>query len=157
MVIQLSDPEFLAMMKTVHDDPFCNISRGILADFIEEHRPIGIAAAESLRQGRIPLLSFEIGCAKSLACCNFAPATWDKKFSYSIAERATSKGDLTPKQYLWMWILLRRYRKSVLDPEVRKEAEARYDRCIELMDIQHLKSIHRRTDKKTDMNPNLFD
>ena len=152
-----SDPTFKALLEAVRDDPFSKTNRLILADFVEEHRPIGMAAVVSLREGRIPLLSFEIQCAKALGCCNFAPATWDKRFAYSIADRATSKYDLSPKQYLWMWVLLRRYRKSVKDDEIKKAAGERYNRCVELLDIKHLKPINRRTHKQTEMQATLLD
>lgn len=127
----------------MQDNPFDANRRGILADMIEENDQIWQAAA--LRAGRIPLTGFDSVAAYQLGNCRFAPATFDKRFARDIASAvAQDQPSLTPRQWLWMWVLLHRYRKSVGNANVKERAKRRYNRCIELLDVKHLKPIERR-------------
>lgn len=127
----------------MQDNPFSSECRNILADMIEENDQIW--QAKALRAGRIPLTEFDQTAAYQLGGCNFAPATFDKRFARDISGRAAqAEPCLTPRQWLWMWVLLHRYRKSVLHANVKARAKERYSRCIELLDLKHLKPIDRR-------------
>lgn len=127
----------------VQDDPFNADSRNVLADMLEEQDQIWQAAA--LRAGRIPLTGFDGVAAYQLGNCNFAPATFDKRFACDIASAAAKdQPSLTPRQWLCMWVLLHRYRKSVGNANVKARAAERYSRCVELLGVKHLKPIERR-------------
>lgn len=139
----LSSDLITAAIAHMQDNPFDTERRCVLADMLEENDMIW--AAKALRDGLVPLTGFDESAAYQLGHCRFAPATFDKRFASDIFNRAAKKEPcLTPRQWLWMWVLLHRYRKSVLSARVRKMAEARYNRCIELLDVKNLKPIERR-------------
>lgn len=128
---------------SMQDNPFDADCRGVLADMIEENGKIWEPAA--LRAGRIPLTGFDQAAAYELGNCRFMPAAFDKRFARDISNHAArDKPSLTPRQWLWMWVLLHRYRKSVRNARVKAEAANRYNRCVELLDVKHLKPINRR-------------
>lgn len=127
----------------MQDNPFDADCRSILADMLEENDRIW--QANALRAGRIPLTGFDEIAARELGNCRFAPATFDKRFARDIFSRAAqTEPSLTPRQWLWMWVLLHRYRKSVQNDRVKAAAKERYNRCIELLDVKHLKPTERR-------------
>ncbi len=127
----------------MQDNPFDADCRGVLADMLEENGRIWEPAA--LRAGRVPLTGFDQVAAWELGNCRFAPATFDKRFANDISSRSVQdEPSLTPRQWLWMWVLLHRYRKSVKHSGVRTIAAERYNRCVELLDVKHLKPIERR-------------
>lgn len=137
------EPLIAVAISRMHDNPFDADCRGVLADMLEENGRIWEPAA--LRAGRVPLTGFDQAAACALGNCRFAPATFDKQFAITI-EWLASKDEpsLTPRQWLWMWVLLHRYRKSVRNDRVKTTAAERYNRCIELLDVKHLKPIERR-------------
>ena len=153
----LADPNYVALSASVRENPFSMTERGIMADWCDEHDLS--RHAELLRGGSIPLTIFEELAVSVLGGCNFAPATWDKKFAQSLVAKMNEQRErkdvayLTVKQWLWLWIMLRRYRRSVSHDKVKAEAEARYNRCLELLDLKHLKPIERRRRKATDDRP----
>ena len=77
--------------------------------------------------------------------------------------RATGKldkpPDLTPRMWLWTWVELHRYRRSVKDARIRELAAARHDHCVKLLDIGWLKSkrLTKRNKTLRDMRTTLFD
>ena len=163
------DPTFQALYAAFHEAPFSRSCAGVLADWCEENGgDLGQTWAGILREKRVPLTTFETLAAEALGRCSFAPRTFDKRFGRSIADSVIDASvvrrwvpSLTVKQYLWMWILLRRYRRTVPKGEIVKEATRRYDKCIELLGIEHLKPLNRRLTVKNKamryMQPTIFD
>lgn len=128
---------------SMQDNPFDADRRGILADILEENDRIWEAVA--LRAGRVPLTEFDKIAAVQLGNCRFCPGTFDKRFAQRIFNSADDEqSSLTPRSYLWMWVLLHRYRKSVKNARVKIMAENRYNLYIELLGVKHLKPIIRR-------------
>jgi len=152
----IRDENTAAFFAQLHEDPFDPTTRAVFADYLEERGDT--ERAEQLRKGLIPLTGFDDMAVECLTSCNFAPATWDKRFASDLGARALEKPPaFTPKQYLWMWVLLRRYRKSVRVKRVRDEAERRYNRYVELLDLKHLKpAMIKRKPKMCDVTT-LFD
>ena len=140
----MTDDELIGIaIARMHDDPFNADCRNILADMVEEQGQIW--QAKALRGGLIPLTGFDKTAAFQLGNCRFAPATFDKRFASDIHERAgRDEPCLTPRQWLCMWVLLHRYRKSVGNANVKARAAERYSRCVELLGVKHLKPIERR-------------
>lgn len=160
MTDKLRDENTAAFIASLQANPFDPMTRAVFADYLEEHGngESDLERAELLRKGLIPLTGFDYMAARFLAGCNFAPATWDKRFVLGLSERANERPiALTPKQYLWMWVLLWRYRKSVRVERVRAEAEKRYNAYIELLGLQHLKPADRRRKPKMNDATTLFD
>lgn len=111
-----------ALLAVLHDDPLDQSTRLVFADWCEENGHEW--AAKPLREGRIPLFPEDVKAVHSLKNCSYAPASWPKKFAHDLP----SEGSVTPRQYLFLWILLRKYRRSVHDESIRAEAEKRYQR-----------------------------
>lgn len=114
-------------LKILHDNPFDKTERLIFADWCDENGHEW--AAKPLRENRIPLFMPDCIAIVELKNCAFAPATWDKKFARNLEPVNMS---LTPRQYLWLWILLRKYRRSVRNQTIKEEAERRYKRYVAL-------------------------
>ena len=109
-------------LDALHANPLDTSHRLVMADWCDEN---GYEwAAGPLRKGRMPLFTLDTQAIVALKNCNYAPATWDKKFASQLEPVEWS---LTPRQYLWLWILLRKYRRSVRDAGIREEAEKRYE------------------------------
>lgn len=147
------------MIAKVHDNPFNETNRLVLADMLDEAgQP---ERADALRRGRIPLTEVDSVASVCLGNCWFAPATWDKRFAENIASAARQENlSLTPRQWLWMWLLLHRYRRSVKVERIKALAEERYPRVVELLDLKHVKVPERRLTKpvaKDWTTENLFD
>lgn len=141
---------------SLQDNPFQPVTRAVFADYLDEDGDM--ERAEQLRKGLIPLTEFDEVAVACLASCNFAPATWDKRFARDLASRAEAKPPaLTPKQYLWLWVLLRRYRKSVRVERIRDEAERRYNRYVELLDLAWVKPTMRKRKPRMNDQTTLFD
>lgn len=191
----MTNLDYQPLLDELHNNPFSKDVRLVLADILDESGDT--ERAEILRRGNIPLFAEDQAAAIALGNCNFAPATFDKKFARDIATRAKGyvecgtcygradgdvyrgrtngvpcpdcKGtgrsdriaDLTPKMWLWLWVILHRYRRSVKDKAIRKLAESRYNRSVELLDVKHLKPLNRRLTVKAkerrDMRTTLFD
>ncbi len=49
---------------------------------------------------------------EALGRCTFSPGTWDKKFARSLAGTAEDY-TLTPKQRMWLWQLVKKYRRQL--------------------------------------------
>ena len=151
--------DITAMLANVHDDPFNETNRIVLADMLDEAgHP---ERADALRRGRIPLTEVDLVASVCLGNCRFAPATFDKRFAGDIYSRARQKHpSLTPRQWLWMWVLLHRYRRSVNVERIKVLAAERYPRVVQLLDLNHLKLPDRRLTKpvaKDWTTANLFD
>ena len=134
----MTDSDIAAMLAKVHDDPFNETNRLVLADMLDEAgQP---ERAEALRRGRIPLTEVDSVASVCLGNCRFAPATFDKRFAGDIAAAARQENpSLTPKQWLWMWVLLHRYRRSVHVERIKVLAAERYPRAFELVAPKHLR------------------
>ena len=148
-----------AMFAKVHDNPFNETNRLVLADMLDEAgQP---EKADALRRGRIPLTEVDSVASVCLGNCRFAPATFDKRFAGDIYSRARKENpSFTPRQWLWMWLLLHRYRRSVNVERIKALAAERYPRVVELLDLKRLKLPERRLTKpvaKAWMMANLFD
>ena len=126
------------MLAKVHDNPFDETNRLVLADMLDEAgQP---ERADALRRGRIPLTKVDSVASVCLGNCRFAPATFDKRFARDIASLARQANpSLTPRQWLFMWLLLHRYRRSVNVERIKVLAEERYPRVVELLDLKHVK------------------
>ena len=153
------DADITAMLAKVHDDPFNETNRLVLADMLDEAgQP---ERAEALRRGRIPLTEVDSVASVCLGNCRFAPATFDKRFAGDIYSRARQENpSLTPRQWLWMWLLLHRYRRSVNVERIKVLAAERYPRVVELLDLNPVKLPERRLTKpvaKAWTTANLFD
>ena len=137
-----TESDITAMLAVVHDDPFNETNRIVLADMLDEDgQP---ERAEALRRGRIPLTEVDSVAAMCLGNCRFAPATFDKRFAGDIYSRARQENpSLTPRQWLFMWLLLHRYRRSVNVERIKVLAAERYPRVMELLDLKHLKPPER--------------
>ena len=162
-----ADPICRSMLQAFDEQPFSKMRRGVLADYLEEYGgELGAEKAAILRNGDVPMTDFARNAALALGGCSFAPATWDKRFArdiYSRVHAAVLGGkvpSLTTKQYLWMVILLWRYRRTA-DKCYVKWAEKHYNRAVELLDIAHLKPLDRHLSGKrkghTDTRTFLFD
>lgn len=152
----IRDENTSAFFKSLQDNPFDPMTRAVFADYLEERGDT--ERAEQLRKGLIPLTGFDEIAAACLCSCNFAPATWDKRFARDLGQRAAEKPPaFTPKQYLWLWVLLRRYRKSVRVERVRDEAERRYNHYVELLDLKHLKPAMVKRKPRMNDQTTLFD
>lgn len=148
-----------AMLAVVHNDPFDETNRLVLADMLDEAgQP---EKADALRRGRIPLTEVDSVASVCLGNCRFAPATFDKRFAGDIYSRARKENpSFTPRQWLWMWLLLHRYRRSVNVERIKALAAERYPRLVELLDLKHVKIPERRLTKPTAKvwtTNNLFD
>ena len=128
-----TESDITAMLAVVHDDPFNETNRIVLADMLDEDgQP---ERAEALRRGRIPLTEVDSVAAMCLGNCRFAPATFDKRFAGDIYSRARQEHpSLTPRQWLWMWVLLHRYRRSVNVERIKVLAEERHEKFRSLID-----------------------
>ena len=153
--------DITAMLAKVHDDPFNETNRLVLADMLDEAgQP---ERAEALRRGRIPLTEIDFLASACLGNCRFAPGTFDKRFAGSIVSVVRARDEnpsLTPRQWLWMWLLLHRYRRSVNVERIKVLAAERYPRVVQLLDLNHLKLPDRRLTKpvaKDWTTANLFD
>lgn len=137
-----------AMFAKVHDNPFNETNRLVLADMLDETgQP---EKADALRRGRIPLTEVDSVASVCLGNCRFAPATFDKRFAGDIYSRARKENpSFTPRQWLWMWLLLHRYRRSVNVERIKALAAERYPRLVELLDLKHVKIPERRLTKPT--------
>lgn len=153
-----TDPNMTAFIRALHDDPFDAATKLVFADWLEEHGDDPARAAQ-LRKGLVPLTGFDEVAVADLASCRFAPATWDKRFARSLYDLCTEERPhaVTPRQYCWLWVTLRRYRKSVRTARVKTEAEERYDRYVKLLDLAWLKPAQRQRQRKTDDRITLFD
>ena len=129
----MTDSDITAMLAVVHDDPFNETNRLILSDMLDEAgQP---ERADALRRGRIPLTEVDSVASVCLENCRFAPATWDKRFARDIASAARQEHpSLTPRQWLWMWVLLHRYRRSVNVERIKVLAEERHEKFRPLID-----------------------
>ena len=136
-----------AMLAVVHNDPFNETNRLVLADMLDEAgQP---ERADALRRGRIPLTETDSVASVCLGNCRFAPATFDKRFARDIASLARQANpSLTPRQWLFMWLLLHRYRRSVNVELIKVLAAERYPRVVELLDLKHVKVPERRLTKR---------
>ena len=137
-----------AMLAVVHNDPFDETNRLVLADMLDEAgQP---EKADALRRGRIPLTEVDSVASVCLGNCRFAPATFDKRFAGDIYSRARKENpSFTPRQWLWMWLLLHRYRRSVNVERIKALAAERYPRVVELLDLNRVKIPERRLTKPT--------
>ena len=150
-----------AFIQAIHADPFCAITRGVYADWLDEHGDDKRALI--LRAGNMPLTGLDEACAYELAHCRFGNESFDDRFSKAIVEEYTSRTPawLTVKQWLWMWVLTRRYRKTVRNAGVKALAEKRYKHFCEVLDLDWLKPHERRLTVKNKarryMLPTLFD
>lgn len=144
----MTDSDVTAMLAVVHDDPFNETNRLVLADMLDEAgQP---ERAEALRRGRIPLTEVDSVASVCLGNCRFAPATFDKRFAGDIYSRARQENpSLTPRQWLFMWLLLHRYRRSVNVERIKVLAAERYPRVVELLDLKRVKIPERRLTKPT--------
>lgn len=151
-----TDDNAKAFLQSLHDNPFNPVTRAVFADYLEQNSDM--ERAEQLRKGLIPLTEYDLMAVSYLANCNFAPATWDKRFARDLAARAESRPPaFTPKQYLWLWVLLRRYRKSVGSARVREDAERRYDRYVDMLDLGWIKPAMRKRKPRMNDQTTLFD
>jgi len=149
------DDNTIAFLQSLHENPFDPVTRMVFADYLEENGDM--PRAELLRKGLIPLIEFDLMAVANLAGCRFAPATWDKRFARDLDTRAKQEPPaFTPKQYLWLWVLLRRYRKSVRSTLVRDEAERRYDRYVEMLDLGWVKPAMRKRKPRMNDQTTLF-
>lgn len=112
-----------AMLAMLHANPLDSVHRLVFADWCDENGEEW--AAKPLREGRVPLQRLDCVAVEVLKSCRFAPATWDKRFARDLPNDAGRGASLTPRQYLWLWILLRKYRRSVTHDAIRAEAEKR--------------------------------
>lgn len=55
----------------------------------------------------------EYDICTALGNCRFAPATWDKRFAFSVSGKAERGGELTETQREWIYRLLYKYRKQL--------------------------------------------
>ena len=146
-----------AMLAVVHNDPFDETNRLVLADMLDEAgQP---ERADALRRWRIPLT--EVDSVASVCLGNCRTAMFDKRFAGDIAASARQEHpSLTPRQWLRMWFLLHRYRRSVNVERIKLLAAERYPRVVQLLDLNHVKVPERRLTKPTAKawtTENLFD
>lgn len=151
----------LPFLEVIGENPFAAAPKLIFADWLDEHGED--AKAERLRKGFIPLEGYDRIAVVALSMCRFAPATWDKRFARNMAERlAEEEKDrlfacVTPKEFCWVWVLCRRYRRTLRHDRAKEIAEARHNRYVELLDLSWLKPAKRIRTKKTDDRQFLFD
>jgi uncharacterized protein (TIGR02996 family) len=88
--------------------------QGIYADWLEEHGRK--SEADALRQrGRMLLGADDRKAATALLGCNFAPATFDKRFVRDVCTPVYygQADELTPAQRACLWRLVWRYRRQI--------------------------------------------
>ena len=147
-------------MAQIQDNPLDKTTAAVFADWMEENGG-DLRRVEQLRKGLIPLTREDEIAVQVLGYCNFAPATFDKKFTSDLCARREKMRKnrepvaVTPKQYIWLWVLLWRYRRSVKPERFIEEAERRYNRYARLLDLPRFKPIKVRP-KPSDEQP-LFE
>lgn len=153
----MTDPINVSFIKQLQDNPFSKVIRDIFADWLSEHGDMEREAI--LRAGNIPLTELDESAVRQLMYSRIPRSSFDKRFSRNVASKVDMDLTpwLTPKQYLWLWVMLHRYRRSVKDAGIRGEAERRYDDYIKLLDMAWLKPNKRRRTKKTSDLTTLFD
>lgn len=154
-----SNPNTRVFLEALAENPFDKMNRDVFADHLEECGDV--KRAMLLRNGFVVMTPFDLDAAKTLRKCNFAPATADKRFARELGEWVLGNDNcppnLSPRRYLWMWCLLRRYRRSVPTGSIKAEAEKRYEGYLKLLDLHRKKPQARQVTKKTDMRPSMFD
>ncbi len=126
------------VLDMLHDNPLDSTNRLVCADWCDENGHEWMAGP--LRAGRIPLCHQDLIAIEQLKLCNHLPATWDKRFARNLAPVDNS---LTARQYLFLWINLRKYRRSVSDVLIRKEAEKRHARYMALHEAGMVKPTYK--------------
>lgn len=120
----------------VRDNPFDELSKLMLSDWLEEQgdEPRYREDIAELRAGRIPLTT-EQDYDAITALMKATLSRFDKRF-ISDAHRLFSRCQgVTPRQFLWLWVLARRYRRQITLPTVLERAEQRYARYCHLLDL----------------------
>ena len=137
--------------------PFESVPKMILADFGEEHCPKEVAPGP-LRKNRFPIGQFVRHLIEALKYCNFAPATWDKKFAGSLPLDIPecAKG-LSPKQWCWLIVLLYRYRRSQKSTTAHEFVLKWYDRYCAELGIKHRTARMRKIDAAAMRDTPLLD
>ncbi len=142
----------------MHNDPFDKDCRCILADMLEDRGKIWEPAA--LRAGLVPLTEIDKLAADNLYGCRikYGPSKHFVSDIYAIAEK--DHPSLTPRQWLWMWVLLHRFRRQVKHLGIKAIAAERYNRHIKLLDLNHIKPTNRQltlVNYDASLNATMFD
>lgn len=81
--------------------------------------------ATLLRAGKMPLTGQEILAAAALTACDYAPATFEKRFARETLTRvAHSERCLSPRGWALMWKMVGRYRRQIISQGYRKAGAA---------------------------------
>jgi uncharacterized protein (TIGR02996 family) len=108
-----SQQERDALLAAVLHAPYDKTRLAVFADWLEEN---GDPHAEVLRRGRMPVDDADRMAAIVLQACNFAPATFEKRFVRNVCPGLSddSTQELSPSQRFNLWRLVWRYRKQIL-------------------------------------------
>ena len=113
-----------ALIDMIRENPFDKDTRLVAADWFEEHG--NLPFAEALRVGKIPLFALEVEAVAFLSGSNMTPGSWDERFVRDLTSL------VTPRQFIWIWLLVRRYRRQYPSGAVKAYSEANYKRFHEL-------------------------
>lgn len=149
----------------VIEDPYDQLPKDALSDWMEEQGE-DMEMVQAMRQGkdgdpgRVPVNDFDRGAIRELAQCRCrSHGSYDGRFARDIFQLVIqlNRRWLTAKQYMWVWVLLRRYRKQVKSSQHRAEAECRYQKYCRLLDLAWKPESFRHRTKKTTDQPTMFD
>jgi uncharacterized protein (TIGR02996 family) len=102
-----------AFIERLRENPLDRENRLVFADWLDENAQEGDGLKiDALRNGWIPLWPLDIDAATLLARCHFTPGSWDKKFANGFLSGPMTISS-TVRQFLWLWILTRRYRRQI--------------------------------------------
>lgn len=128
-----TDATRAAFIAALQENPMDQLHRLVYADWLEEHGDE--ERATLLREGKIPLTEVDESAVYQLGHCHFSPGIWDKRFVRSLEQAANVKvPHVTPRMYLFLYILCRKYRRQIKPrcPSIVALAEARYERYYAL-------------------------